>query len=155
MPFISSTTLFAALEMASGQLIGTCMKRHRHQEWLKFLKLIDAQTPADLDLIVDNYSTHKHAKVKAWLRRHPRFHIHFTPTSSSWLNIVERWFREITTKRIRRGSFGSVAQLDAAIYSFIEMHNEDPKPLVWTADVQGILPKIARAHEALDKAVNQ
>ena len=152
-----TTTLFAALEMASGQLIGTCMKRHRHQEWLKFLKLIDAQTPADLDLhlIVDNYSTHKHAKVKAWLRRHPRFHIHFTPTSSSWLNIVERWFREITTKRIRRGSFTSVAQLEAAIYSFIETHNEDPKPLVWTADVKDILPKIARAHEALDKAVNQ
>ena len=106
-------------------------------------------------MIVDNYSTHKHAKVKAWLRRHPRFHIHFTPTSSSWLNIVERWFREITTKRIRRGSFTSVAQLEAAIYSFIETHNEDPTPLVWTADVKDILPKIARAHEALDKVVNQ
>ena len=152
-----TTTLFAALEMASGQLIGTCMKRHRHQEWLKFLKLIDAETPAELDLhlIADNYTTHKHPKVKAWLGRHTRFHMHFTPTSSSWLNIVERWFREITTKRIRRGSFNSVAQLEAAIYAFIETHNEDPKPFVWTADLKDILPKIARAHEALDKVANQ
>lgn len=152
-----TTTLFAALEMASGKLIGTCMKRHRHQEWLKFLKLIDAQTPAELDLhlIADNYGTHKHAKVKAWLARHPRFHMHFVPTSSSWLNIVERWFREITTKRIRRGSFSSVAQLEAAIDAFIDTHNHDPKPLVWTADLKDILPKIMRAHDALDKAENQ
>ena len=114
-----TTTLFAALEMASGKLIGRCMPRHRHQEWLKFLKLIDAETPAELDLhlIADNYSTHKHPKVKAWLAKHPRFHMHFIPTSSSWLNMIERWFREITTKRIRRGSFCSVEQLEAAIHA--------------------------------------
>ena len=106
------------------KLIGQCMKRHRHQEWLKFLKLIDAETPAELDLhlIVDNYGTHKHSKVRAWLAKHPRFNMHFIPTSSSWLNMVERWFREITTKRIRRGSFRSVAQLEAAIQAFIDAH---------------------------------
>lgn len=152
-----TTTLFAALEMASGKLIGQCMKRHRHQEWLKFLKLIDAQTPAELDLhlIADNYSTHKHPNVQKWLARHPRFHLHFIPTSSSWLNMVERWFREITTKRIRRGSFHNVEQLEAAILDYIDTHNEDPKPFVWTADLKDILPKILRAHEALDKAVNK
>lgn len=152
-----TTTLFAALEMASGKLIGTCMQRHRHQEWLKFLKLIDGQTPAELDLhlIADNYSTHKHPKVKAWLAKHRRFHMHFVPTSSSWLNMVERWFREITTKRIRRGSFHSVAQLEAAIRAFIDVHNENPRPFVWIADLKDILPKIQRAHEALDKAKNQ
>jgi len=108
-----TTTLFAALEMATGKLIGTCMPRHRHQEWLKFLKLIDAQTPAELDLhlIADNYGTHKHPKVKRWLGKHPRFHMHFVPTSSSWLNMVERWFRDLTTRRIRRDSFGSVDAL--------------------------------------------
>jgi transposase len=151
-----TTTLFAAMEMASGKLIGRCMKRHRHQEWLKFLKLIDAETPAELDLhlIADNYSTHKHPKVKAWLAKHPRFHMHFIPTSSSWLNMVERWFREITTKRIRRDSFHSVEQLEAAIQDFIDNHNEDPKPFIWTADLEDILPKIVRAHDALDKALN-
>jgi transposase len=152
-----TTTLFAALEMASGKLIGQCMKRHRHQEWLKFLRRIDAQTPAELDLhlIADNYSTHKHPKVRAWLTRPPRFYVHFIPTSSSWLNLVERWFREITTKRIRRGSFRSVEQLAAAILAFIDTHNEDPKPFVWTADLKDILPKILRAHETLDKAEYQ
>jgi transposase len=152
-----TTTLFAALEMASGKLIGRCMKRHRHQEWLKFLKLIDAATPPELDLhlIADNYCTHKHAKVRAWLTRHPRFHMHFIPTSSSWLNMVERWFREITTRRIRRGSFRSVEQLEAAIQDFIDAHNEDPQPFVWTADLKDILPKIVRAHEALDKLAYQ
>ena len=147
-----TTTLFAALEVASGKLIGTCMKRHRHQEWLKFLKLIDAETPAELDLhlIADNYSTHQHPKVKAWLARHPRFHMHFVPTSSSWLNLVERWFREITTKRIRRESFRSVDALVQVIQEFIDAHNENPRPLVWTADLKDILPKIMRAHEALD-----
>lgn len=148
-----TTTLFAALEMASGRLIGQCMKRHRHQEWLKFLKLIDAQTPAELDLhlIADNYSTHKHPNVQKWLARHPRFHMHFIPTSSSWLNLVERWFREITTKRIRRGSFRNVDALVQAIHDFIDAHNDDPRPFVWTADLKDILPKIMRAHEALDK----
>jgi transposase len=149
-----TTTLFAALEMATGKLIGTCMKRHRHQEWLKFLKLINAQTPAylDLHLIADNYSTHKHPKVKAWLARRPRFHMHFVPTSSSWLNMVERWFRDITTKRIRRGSFPSAEALEKAIHDYIAAHNHDPKPFVWTADLKDILPKIVRAHQALDTA---
>jgi len=112
-----TTTLFAALEVAEGRVIGQCMSRHRHQEWIKFLQQIDRKTPADMDLhlIVDNYSTHKHPRVKAWIKRHPRFHMHFTPTSSSWLNLVERWFREITDKRIRRGVFRSVPELTDAI----------------------------------------
>ena len=148
-----TTTLFAALELAEGRLIGTCMPRHRHQEWLKFLKLIDTQTPADLDLhlIVDNYATHKHPKVKAWLKRHPRFHLHFTPTASSWLNLVERWFREITDKRIRRGTFHSVKQLIAAIKTYIEGHNENPRSFTWTAKAETILLKIRRARAVLDK----
>jgi transposase len=152
-----TTTLFAALEVATGKLIGQCLPRHRHQEWLKFLKLIDARTPAELDLhlIADNYSTHKHPKVKAWLARHPRFQMHFVPTSSSWLNLVERWLRELTVKRVRRGSFRSVAALVQAIDSYIAGHNETPRPLVWTADLADILPKIMRAHAALDTIENQ
>ena len=152
-----TTTLFAALEMVSGKLIGTCMPRHRHQEWLKFLKLIDAQTPAELDLhlIADNYGTHKHPQVKKWLAKHPRFHMHFVPTSSSWLNIVERWFRDLTTRRIRRDSFRSVDALVQTIEAYIARHNADPRPFVWTADLKDILPKIMRAHEALDKMQNQ
>jgi transposase len=149
-----TTTLFAALEMAQGKLIGTCMNRHRHQEWIKFLKLIDEQTPSDkqLHLIVDNYSTHKHEKVQRWLKRHPRFHMHFIPTSSSWLNLVERWFREITDKRIRRGSFVSVKQLVEAIMSYIASNNASPKPFVWTAKAQDILEKVGRARRGLDKS---
>lgn len=152
-----TTTLFAALEMASGKLIGTCMPRHRHQEWLKFLKLIDARTPAalDLHLIADNYGTHKHPKVKRWLARHPRFHMHFVPTSSSWLNIVERWFRDLTTRRIRRDSFASVEALIHTIERYIAHHNADPRPFVWTADLKDILPKIVQAHAALDTTKNQ
>lgn len=152
-----TTTLFAALEMAEGRLIGQCFKRHRHQEFLKFLRLIDRQTPPELDLhlIVDNYATHKHANVRAWLTRHPRFHMHFIPTSSSWLNMVERWFREIITKRIRRGVFHSVPALEQAIRAYIDTHNDDPKPFVWTADLKDILPKISRAHETLDVVRNQ
>jgi len=152
-----TTTLFAALEVAEGRLIGTCMKRHRHQEWIKFLKLIDQQTPKDLDvhLIADNYCTHKHAKVKAWLAKHPRFHVHFIPTSSSWLNLVERWFREITTKRLRRGTFLSAQALEKAIYAFIDEHNAAPKPFVWTADLADLFPKLARAYDALDNMHNQ
>jgi len=152
-----TTTLFAALEMASGRLIGTCMPRHRHQEWLQFLKLIDAQTPAELDLhlIADNYGTHKHATVKKWLAKHPRFHMHFVPTSSSWLNMVERWFRDLTTRRIRRDSFGSVEALIRTIQAYIAHHNADPRPFVWTADLKDILPKIVRAHAALDTIKNQ
>jgi transposase len=148
-----TTTLFAALSVAEGRLIGTCMKRHRHQEWIKFLQLIDEQTPADLDLhlIVDNYSTHKHPKVQRWLKRHPRFHMHFIPTSSSWLNMVERWFREITDKRIRRGTFRSVEQLIAAIEAYIAEHNENPRSFTWTAKAEDILAKVRRARQVLDK----
>ena len=115
-----TTTLFAALSMLDGKVIGDCMARHRHQEFIPFLNKIDAETPfhLDLHLIVDNYATHKHPRVKSWMRRHPRFHIHFIPTSSSWLNLVERWFREITDKRIRRGSFQSVPELIAAIEDY-------------------------------------
>ena len=148
-----TTTLFAAIELAEGRLITECMDRHRHQEWLKFLRLIDQQTPAELDLhlIVDNYATHKHAKVKAWLKRHPRFHVHFIPTSSSWLNLIERWFRELTDKRLRRGVFRSVGQLIAAIKAFIAEHNEHPRTFVWTAKVDDIIAKVRRAKAVLDK----
>lgn len=148
-----TTTLFAALEMTEGSVIGTCMNRHRHQEWIKFLNLIDLKTsPAlDLHLIVDNYSTHKHPKVKAWLKRHPRFHIHFVPTSSSWLNMVERWFRKLTDKQIRRGVFKSVADLIAAIQAYIQHHNQNPKPFVWTAKAEDIIAKYRRAKAVLDK----
>jgi len=148
-----TTTLFAAVNVAQGQVIGTCQPKHRHQEWIKFLKLIDAETPPELDLhlIVDNYATHKHPKVKAWLQRHPRFHVHFIPTSSSWLNLVERWFREITDKRIRRGTFQNVKQLIAAIREFIQHHNHDSQPLVWTPKAETILAKVARARATLDK----
>jgi transposase len=148
-----TTTLFAALDVAGGRLIGQCMPRHRHQEFIKFLKQIDAETTPELDLhlIVDNYATHKHPKVQKWLKRHRRFHMHFIPTSSSWLNLVERWFREITDKRIRRGVFQSVEQLIAAIQAYIEDHNSDPKPFVWTAKAQDILEKVGRARAVLNK----
>jgi len=148
-----TTTLFAAIELAEGRLIGTCMPRHRHQEWIKFLKQIDKETPAELDLhlIVDNYSTHKHPKVERWLKRHRRFHMHFTPTASSWLNLIERWFREITDKRIRRGTFHSVQALVKAIESYIAEHNENPRSFIWTAKAEQILAKIRRAKAVLDK----
>jgi transposase len=147
-----TTTLFAALELAEGKLIGTCMQRHRHQEWIKFLKLVDAQTPAELDLhlIADNYFTHKTPEVQRWLKRHPRFHMHFIPTSSSWLNLVERWFREITDKRIRRESFTGVEQLIGVIMDYVAKHNQNPKAFVWTAKVEDILAKIARARAVLN-----
>ncbi|WP_436103673.1 IS630 family transposase, partial [Pararhizobium sp. LjRoot238] len=129
-----TTTLFAALDVATGRVIGECMKRHRHQEWLKFLRLIDRSTPKgfDLHLIADNYATHKHPAVKAWLAKHPRFHMHFTPTSASWLNQVERFFGLITGDRIRCGVFKSVAELEGAIQDYLDHHNADPKPFVWT-----------------------
>jgi transposase len=151
-----TTTLFAALNVMEGKLIGTCMPRHRHQEWIKFLKLIDEQTPAnrELHLIVDNYSTHKHPNVQKWLKRHPRFHMHFIPTSSSWLNMVERWFREITDKRIRRGTFHSVPQLIAAIEAYIAEHNENPRAFTWTAKAEDILAKVRRARKVLDKTAS-
>ena len=151
-----TTTLFAALVVAEGRLIGTCMPRHRHQEWIKFLKRIDAETPPDLDLhlIVDNYATHKHPKVKSWLKRHRRFHLHFIPTSSSWLNLIERWFREITDKRIRRGTFPNVSTLIEAIESFIAEHNQNPKSFTWTAKAETILEKVRRARAVLDKMLS-
>ncbi|MGB5218774.1 MAG: IS630 family transposase [Smithella sp.] len=147
-----TTTLFAALSMLDGKVIGDCMPRHRHQEFIRFLKKIDTQTPTDQDLhlIVDNYATHKHPRVKAWFKRHPRFHLHFTPTSSSWLNMVERWFREITDKRIRRGSFSSVPELISAINEYLENHNQNPQVFVWSASVEKILGKINKCKEALD-----
>jgi len=138
-----TTTLFAALDVATGRVIGQCMKRHRHQEWLKFLRMIDRNTPLRLDvhLIADNYATHKHPKVKAWLKRHPRFHMHFTPTSASWLNQVERFFGRITAERIRRGVFKSVTELETAIQEYLDHHNADPKPFIWTASATAILEK--------------
>jgi transposase len=152
-----TTTLFAALDMLEGRLIGQCMPRHRHQEFIKFLRQIDAETPPGLDLhlIVDNYATHEHPKVKSWLRRHKRFHLHFIPTSSSWLNLVERWFREITDKRIRRGVFKSVAELIEAIRAYVEEHNENPRPFVWTAKAEDILEKVRHARAVLDKIASE
>jgi len=148
-----TTTLFAAIELAEGRIIAECMPRHRHQEWIKFLKRIDAETPPDLDLhlIVDNYSTHKHPKVKNWLRRHKRFHVHFIPTSSSWLNVIERWFRDITQNRIRNGVFRSVQQLEQAIREYIAHHNANPTTFVWTKKAEDILAKVTRARAALNK----
>ena len=147
-----TTTLFAALNMLDGKVIGDCMPRHRHQEFIRFLQLINVKTPPDLDLhlIVDNYGTHKHQRVQKWLKRHPRFHLHFTPTSSSWANMVERWFRDITDKRIRRGSFKSVPDLIKTIMQYIETNNQNPHVFVWTASVERILTKIAKCKEALD-----
>jgi len=147
-----TTILFAALDVATGQVIGRCMPRHRHQEWLKFLRRIDAETPKQLDLhlVADNHATHKHPKVQAWLKRNPRFHMHFTPTSASWINQVERFFGLITEDRIRCGVFKSVAELETAIQQYLEHHNADPKPFVWTASAAAILGKVARGRQALD-----
>ena len=151
-----TTTLFAAIEMAEGRLIGTCLPRHRHQEWIKFLDLIDQKTPANMDLhlIIDNYATHKHPHVKRWLKRHPRFYMHFIPTSSSWLNLIERWFRDITDKRIRRGIFHSVQELIRAITDYIAAHNENPETLQWTAKANEILEKVERARNILNKSTS-
>ena len=147
-----TTTLFAALNTLDGSVVGQCLPRHRHQEFLKFLRTLDRELPADLDLhlIVDNYRTHKHANVDAWLTKHPRFHLHFIPTSSSWLNLVERWFRELTDKAIRRGVFHSVPDLIAAIDEFLTAHNQDPKPFVWTASIDTILEKVGRCKAVLE-----
>jgi transposase len=146
-----TTTLFAALSMLDGQVIGQCLPRHRHQEFLKFLRTLDREFPPELDLhlILDNYQTHKHPNVNAWLAKHPRFHLHFIPTSSSWLNLIERWFRELTQKAIRRGVFHSVPDLIAAIENYLAVHNQDPKPFVWTAEIEAIVEKIDRARTAL------
>jgi transposase len=147
-----TTTLFAALDVATGQVIGQCMKRHRHQEWLRFLRTIDRNTPKalDLHLVADNYATHKHPTVKAWLAKHPRFHMHFTPTSASWLNQVERFFGLITEDRIRCGVFKSVSELETAIQDYLDHHNADPKPFVWTVAAADILQKVARGRQTLE-----
>jgi len=147
-----TTTLFAAMNILDGKVIGQCLPRHRHQEFLRFLRTINRQTSKGLDLhlVVDNYGTHTHPKVTAWLAKHPRFHMHFTPTSASWLNLVERWFREITDKRIRRGIFKSVNALVAAIMEYLEANNADPKPFVWTASVETIISKVKRGNEVLE-----
>ena len=149
-----TTTLFAALCTLTGHVISTCMPRHRHQEWMKFLALIDREVPADLEvhLICDNYATHNHAKVQRWLNRHPRFHVHFTPTSASWLNMVERFFRDLTDKRIRRGIFRNVQDVIDAIDEYIFHHNDDPKPFIWTKKASDILAKVMRARATLDNA---
>jgi transposase len=149
-----TTSLFAALNIATGQVIGTCMKQHRHQEWLRFLNLVKASAPAarQVHVICDNYATHKHAKVQAWQKRNPGFHFHFTPTSASWLNImVERFFRDLTTNRIRRGVFHSEADLIAAIEEYLAVHNANPKPFIWTARATDILEKVKRGRAKLDK----
>jgi transposase len=146
-----TTTLFAALNVATGEVIGECHKRHRHDEFLAFLKRLDRETPADLDLhvIVDNNATHKHATVRAWLARQPRVTLHFTPTSASWLNLVERFFAELTGRRLKRGVFRAVKELEAAIYAYLAHRNLDPQPFTWTASVQDIVDKVKRANEAL------
>ena len=148
-----TTCLFAALEVLQGKVIGQCYSRHRHQEFLKFLRRLDGEFPGKiaLHLVMDNYGTHKHPNVQAWLKRHPRFVPHFVPTSSSWLNLVERWFGELTAKAVRRGSFASVADLEATIAQFLEAWNENPNPFVWTATVESIQAKLARCRQTLEQ----
>ena len=148
-----TTTLFAALELAQGKVIGQCYARHRHQEFLKFLKRLNSEFPVgmNLHLVMDNYGTHKHPKVQDWLEQHPRFVPHFVPTSSSWLNLIERWFGELTGKRIRRGVFASVKDLITAIEDYLATWNENPKPFVWTATVESIVEKLSRCRQTLEK----
>jgi transposase len=147
-----TATLFAAMNTLDGTVISMCDDRHRHQEWLKFLRVIDEVTPSgqEIHLIADNYATHKHPKVQRWLARHSRFHVYFTPTSSSWLNMVERFFRDLTQNRLRRGIFRDVEELIMAIGEYIDKHNGSPKPFVWTAKAVDILEKVKRARKALD-----
>jgi transposase len=152
-----TTTLFAALDVLTGAVIGECLPRHRHIEFLKFLRIIDREVPKGLQihLILDNYSTHKHANVNKWLAKHPRFHLHFTPTSSSWVNLVERFFGKLTDKAIRRGVFHSVPDLIAAIEAYLQANNENPEPFVWTATAEQILTKVRRGRLALDQLATQ
>jgi transposase len=147
-----TATLFAALNAANGEVYGLCQERHRHQEWLKFLRLLDQTMPAHLalHLIGDNYATHKHPKVQRWLARHPRVHMHFTPTSASWLNMVERFFRDLTQNRLRRGVFRDLEELIMAIGTYIDRHNVSPKPFIWTARASDILEKVKRARRTLN-----
>ena len=148
-----TTTLFAALNVLDGKVIGECHGRHRHQEWRKFLRRLDAEFPPELKLhlVMDNYGPHKEPHVQAWLKKHPRFVCHFVPTSSSWLNLVERWFRELTEKTIRRGSFVSVPDLKQAIEEFMQAWNQNPKPFIWTAKVEDIIKKIERARVKMEQ----
>jgi transposase len=148
-----TTCLFAALEVLQGKVIGQCFSRHRHQEFLRFLRRLNAEFPGEvaLHLVMDNYGTHKHPNVQAWLKRHPRLVPHFVPTSSSWLNLVERWFGELTAKTVRRGSFASVADLETAIAQFLEAWNENPNPFVWTATVESIQAKLTRCRHTLEQ----
>ena len=148
-----TTTLFAALNTATGEVYGLCQERHRHQEWLRFLRMIDQTIAAEkqIHIICDNYSTHKHPAVQRWLGKHKRFHVHFTPTSASWLNMIERFFRDLTANRIRRGVFQDLEQLIMAIGDYIDRHNENPKPFIWTAKATDILEKVKRARAALIK----
>jgi transposase len=147
-----TATLFAALNTLDGTVISMCDDRHRHQEWLKFLRVIDDVTPAgkQIHLIADNYATHKHPKVEKWLSRHKRFHVYFTPTSSSWLNMVERFFRDLTQNRLRRGVFRDVEELIMAIGDYFDKHNDKPKSFIWTAKASDILEKVKRARAKLD-----
>lgn len=151
-----TTTLFAALEVATGQVIGECLPRHRASEFVRFLNTVETAVPEGLDVhvILDNYATHKHATVTRWLAAHPRVHFHFTPTSSSWLNLVERWFRELTDKAPHRGAFPSVPDLIAAIEDYLATHNDNPRPLTWTASIESILTKVARGRVALKQETN-
>jgi transposase len=151
-----TTTLFAALDVLTGLVIGQCLPRHRHAEFLKFLKTIDREVPKRLKvhLILDNYATHNHPNVKAWLARHPRFVLHFTPTSSSWLNMVELFFGRLTDKAIRRGIFHSVPDLIDAIETYLAAHNQDPQPFTWTATTEQILDKVRRGRVTLDAITN-
>jgi transposase len=146
-----TATLFAALDTLDGRVISMCDDRHRHQEWLRFLRIIDKLTPKGkhVHLIVDNYATHKHPRVQRWLQRRPRLHVHFTPTSCSWLNMVERFFRDLTDKQLRRGVFRNVEELLEAIGEYIDNHNRQPKPFIWTAKASDILEKVKRARAAL------
>ena len=152
-----TTTLFAAMSTLDGSIISRCEQRHRHIEWLTFLRQINRETPQDksLHLICDNYATHKHPKVKQWLDRHPRIHVHFTPTSASWLNMVERFFRDITTERLRNGVFRNVPELISAIKEYIGLHNKNPKPFIWTAKANDILAKVMRANSRLSSKQNE
>src|SRR6266446_2883071 len=147
-----TTTLFAALNVLEGQIIGRCMQRHRHQEFIRFLNTIEADIPAGkiIHVVLDNYATHKHAKVRAWLDRHPRFVFHYTPTSASWLNAVEGFFAKLTKRRLKRGAFHSIADLQAAINRFLKETNDDPKPFVWTADPDKIIAAVKRGYQTLD-----
>jgi transposase len=151
-----TTTLFAALEVLTGRVIGQCLPRHRHGEFLKFLRTIDREVPKGLQihLILDNYGTHKHENVNKWLAKHPRFHLHFIPTSSSWLNMVERWFGKLTDKAIRRGVFHSVPELIVAIETYLKANNDNPEPFVWTATAEQILEKVRRGRVTLDAITN-